>query len=123
MTLLINNLIFIALNLAMAHYHSRLIKQGKRIRHGLWAAGYLAAVGIFCLLFTWWYLPALVFLRGVVFSPALNIFRGLGISYISTSTTSVTDRLEYKVFGNSWPKRMIFYTVGLIICTVVLILL
>lgn len=123
MTLFINYIAFIALNIAMAWYHARLIKEDKRIRHGLWAAGYLVAVGIFCLLFTWWYFPALVFLRGVVFSPALNLFRQLPIDYISTSTTSVTDWLENLVFGDSWPKRMIFYTVGLIICTVVLIFL
>jgi hypothetical protein len=121
MTLFINYIAFIVLNIAMAWYHARLIKEDKRIRHGLWAAGYLAAVGIFSLLFSWWYFPALVFLRGCVFSPALNLFRGLPIDYISASTTSIIDRLEYRAFGRSWPKRMIFYAAGLIICTVVLI--
>lgn len=120
MTQLINNLIFLAGNILMAIYHVRLINRGQRIRHGLWAAGYLAAVGIFCLLFTWLYLPVLVLLRAVVFTPALNKFRGLGIGYTSRTTMSIIDRVEIRLFGGSWRKRLAWYTGGLVVAEVAL---
>jgi|ADGO01.1.fsa_nt_gi hypothetical protein len=115
MTDLINNLIFATFNLWMAYYHAQLFKANKRIRHGLWAALYLGVVGVFCLLFTWWYLPIMILNRAVIFSPALNLFRGFPINYISSSTTSIIDKIELKVFGRNWYKRMAWYTGGWII--------
>lgn len=118
MTDLINNLIFAGLNIWMAFHHARLIGQNRPIRHGLWAAGYLAAVVLFCVLFTWWYAPMLVLNRAIIFSPVLNLRRGLPINYISSTTTSVIDKLEFRLFGRNWYKRMAWYIGLFVFCSI-----
>ena len=121
MTQIINNIILIGANIAMAAYHAGLIKKNKPIKHGLWTAGYLVLVAIFCLLFIWWYLPVGIFIRGVIFSPALSLFRGLPINYTSSTTTSITDKLEYRLFKGNWYKRMLWYVGLLLLSEIVLI--
>ncbi|HEY4207967.1 MAG TPA: hypothetical protein VGM31_14185 [Puia sp.] len=100
-------LILILLTIAIAYWHSRLIKSGRPIKHGLWAfvAGVLIAGA------TWWVWPDLSDLqlvlyataqgcaRLVVFNVSLNLFRGLSWKYVSTTTTSVIDQLEGRLFG------------------------
>lgn len=73
---------FVLINLAMAWWHSRLIKQHKKIRHGLWAALYILAIGAVCVLMKNWYFgPALLFIRPLTFDPFLNVLRKLPITY------------------------------------------
>jgi hypothetical protein len=123
MTDLINNLIFAGLNIAMAFHHARLIKQNRPIRHGLWACAYMGAVVLSCVVFTWWYLPILVLNRAVIFSPVLNLRRGLPVNYISSSTTSVIDKLESRLFGRNWYKKMAWYIGLFILCLLIKALL
>jgi hypothetical protein len=118
MTQLINQLIFVAFNIWMAWYHSRLIKDHRPIRHGYWAALYLFAVLVWSVIFGWLYAPLLILQRGVVFSPALNLFRRLPINYISSSTTSVIDRIEMWLFKTNWYKREVYYLAGWLTFTI-----
>lgn len=118
MTQLINQLIFLAFNIWMAYHHSQLIKANKPIKHGWWGALYLGAITPFAILFGWLYFPLLILQRGVVFSPALNLFRGLPINYISSTTTSIIDRLEYSLFKTNWYKREVYYLAGWLTLTI-----
>lgn len=122
MTVLPGNLIFLAVNILMAWYHARLIRRHKPILHGWWATGYLATVIVFCLLYGWWWAPVLIFLRALVFSSALNRFRGLPINYISRTTGSVIDKLEYKLFKGHWYTRMGVYLFLLLVFEIILII-
>lgn len=53
--------------------------------------------------------------RGLLYSPVLNLLRGKVISYESTTTNSILDKIEAKIFGqtlskvNSFWKTRIFY--------------
>jgi hypothetical protein len=123
MTAVINNIILLAANIWMASYHAKLIAQHRPIKHGWWTAAYLGLVGLLCMLFTWWWLPVGIFLRAVVFNPALNLFRGLAITYISKSTTSIIDKLEYRLFGKNWNLRMVWYFSLLVVFEILLIVL
>jgi hypothetical protein len=100
-------LLLILVTIAIAYWHSWLIKVGRQIKHGWWAtvAGVLIAGA------TWWVWPDLSDLqlilfvtaqgcaRLVVFNVSLNLFRGLSWKYTSPTTTSVIDQLEGRLFG------------------------
>lgn len=107
MALVINQLIYLAFTIGMAYYHSRLIKDNNPIRHGVWAA---IAVAVACLfgLINWLYIPTLIMLRVLVFSPALAFFRCLPLNYTSLTSTSIIDKLERKLF-KSWGDKMAVY--------------
>lgn len=109
--------IFLAIvNIAMAAYHARLIKQGKKIQHGLWGAGYLAVAGTLSLLIHSWLLMILsLFIRKVVFDLSLNLSRGLPLFYVSTETTSLIDKFHYWVFGKNSELYMAIYTLCIVI--------
>lgn len=93
-------------NLAIAYWHAQLIRKGRPIRHGLWSALYAILIAIAV-----WPLPgmpigkiALFALacacgRLAVFAPTLNLMRGLSLTYVSKTSTSVIDRLEARLFG------------------------
>lgn len=121
-TIIINLAIFLAGNLWMAWYHSQLITQHKPIKHGLWAGAYLVGVAIVSLLLGFLYAPVLILLRAMVFSPALNYFRKLPISYTSTTSTSIADRIERHVF-KSFHQRMMWYGLALLVFTTLLIII
>lgn len=119
-----SQLILIALTIGIAYWHSRLIKAGRPIRHGLWAAlaGALIAAA------TWRVWPELSDLqlvlyvtaqgcsRLVVFNVALNAFRGLSWKYTSPTTTSVIDQLEGRLFGGrTWLSEIALGIIFLII--------
>lgn len=100
-------LILIVLTVGIAYWHSRLIKAGRPILHGVWAfvAGVLIAAA------TWWvthyltHLQVILFAiaqgcaRLVVFNISLNLFRGLSWKYSSPATKSIIDQLERRLFG------------------------
>lgn len=118
MTQIINQIIFAAANIWMAWCHAKLIRENKPIKHGLWGGGYLAAVLIWTVIFGWVYFFLLLVQRGVLFSPALNLFRRLPINHISSTTTSLIDRLEYKLFKGNWYRRMAWYVAAWIAFTI-----
>lgn len=90
-------ILFIAINIALAKYDSWRIARHKRIYHGINAVVYLILL-IYPYIVTkdWFFVIALLSLRRIVFDTALNLFRGLRFDYISSTTTSIIDRLSYK---------------------------
>lgn len=90
-------ILFIAINIALAKYDSWRIARHKRIYHGVNAVVYLILL-IYPYIVTkdWFFIIALLSLRRIVFDTALNLFRGLRFDYISSTTTSIIDRLSYK---------------------------
>jgi hypothetical protein len=104
----LSELILMVLSIGMAYWQSRLIKKNRPIYHGLWAA----AVAILILAAGWWVRGSLVLtykfilygiaqasIRLAVFNVCLNRFRGLDWNYVSKSTTSIIDQIEYDLFG------------------------
>lgn len=88
--------LFTAVNIAHAYHDSERIKAHKRIHHGLNGLFYILAIAPVILSKDWFFVIGLLSLRRVVFDTALNVFRGLRFDYISSTTTSIIDRLSYK---------------------------
>lgn len=118
--IIFNHIAWIALNVAIAYHHSRLIKQNRRIYHGWWAAGIGAVIALWGLL-NIWYVPVMFLVRLIIFSPVLAKFRGLPWSYSSLTSTSIIDKWERKLFG-TWSEKMQVYA-GLLFIAEVLLLL
>lgn len=82
----------------MAYVDSVLIKKGERIYHGLNGLFYILMVVPAYLITKDLYLCAGLFVvRRLVFDVSLNLFRGLPYNYISKTTTSIIDRVLYRV--------------------------
>jgi hypothetical protein len=107
MALVINQLIYLAITLGMAFWHFRLIKSNKPIKHGWWSLLAVAVAGLFGLI-DWLYIPVMLMIRALVFSPALSLWRGLPITYASLTSTSIIDKIERKVF-RTWGHKMGVY--------------
>lgn len=87
-------------NIAMADYHAHLIKQQRPIKHGWWGLLYVAVTIAFAFICqSWVLLIVAALLRKVVFDIALNLFRSLPVFYVSSSTTSIIDRVHNYIFG------------------------
>lgn len=107
-------------NIAMAYYHSLLMKRGKQIKHGLWSLYYLLFAALLsilnhsCLLF----IDSLL-IRKVVFDISLNLFNKRSPFFVSTETTSIIDEFHYKLFGQrlAW-VYYVAYAVGAVVVTV-----
>lgn len=97
LTKLILLVLFTCINIALAKYDAWKIKNNKWIYHGINAVIYLILL-IYPYILTkdWFFMIALLSLRRIVFDTALNLFRGLRFDYISSTTTSIIDRLSYK---------------------------
>ena len=114
--ILIAEIIFIGANLSMAGWHSFLIKEGRSIKHGYWAAVYLLFAGLVSyfnnslLLFI-----CALLIRKVVFDLLLNLFLKRQLFYVSTETTSIIDKLHYKLFGKKSEIYMSIYFAAIII--------
>lgn len=97
LTKLILLALFTIINIALAKYDSWKIASHKRIYHGINAAVYLLLlICPYIITKDWFFMIALLSLRRIVFDTALNLFRGLRFDYISSTTTSIIDRLSYK---------------------------
>jgi len=109
------------INVWMAWYHSRLIKAGKKINHGLWGGAYLMAATLLSwLIHDWWLVVLSLFIRKVVFDLSLNLFRELPLFYVSTETTSIIDKIHYKLFGKKSEIYMGIYMLVIIVLNVLL---
>lgn len=85
------------LNILLANHDAVKISQHKKIEHGINALVYLALIlPAGYLTNSWIFLIGLLALRRIVFDTALNLLRGLRFDYISSTTTSVIDRISYK---------------------------
>jgi hypothetical protein len=90
----------------MANWQAHLIKEIRPIRHGWWAAlsGLLIAGATWCASpDPWWpmvdFVVAQCASRLAAFNFFLYLFRGLPWNYVSPTSTSILDRLEYRLFG------------------------
>lgn len=96
----LSQVFLIAFNIWMARYHSRLLKKDKKIKHGLWGGLYVAvSLSITCLFGDLWLLIACFLLRKFLFDTALNLYNGRAIFFVSKETTSIIDRIHFKLFG------------------------
>lgn len=121
MTNLIPFLLGVGYNIAQAKYDSLRIKSNLRIYHGINALSYSIVLFIFYCLFPdfgWSQVLSLLVARIPVFNCALNYYRGLPLNYTSSKTTSVIDRLTYKIV-----QFMGFYTYNFVLLVVSFILL
>lgn len=112
-------IVLIAVNILMAWYHKKLIAARKPIKHGFWGFGYLifsAALSI--VLQSWVLMIASLFIRKVVFDLSLNLFREKPLFYVSSSTTSIIDRIHYWAFGNKGEIYYLIYFVAIILINI-----
>lgn len=127
-------ILFLAANIVMAWYHSELIKDGVKIKHGLWGGAYLVlAAGSAYFQDSITLFILLLVMRKFVFDTALNLFRGLGLLYVSPELERYTglwdaikkgkviDWVHYKIFGSNSLPYMIFYFSATIILSAALI--
>ena len=111
---------FILTNISLAFIDANKIKQGKRIYHGINGLIYFSF-----LLLVYIAIPnsnlltmlGLSLLRIPVFNTSLNYFRGLPLTYLSDSTTSIIDQLT-----NFIPKKIGYWTYTAILLTISIIL-
>jgi hypothetical protein len=116
-------IIFVIANISLAFIDANKIKQGKRIYHGINGLIYFSF-----LLLVYIAIPSsnlatilgLSLLRIPVFNTTLNYFRGLPLTYLSDSTTSIIDQLT-----NFIPKKIGYwsYTITLLTLSLILILI
>ena len=97
----LSQVFLILFNIWMAHYHSRLLKKGKKIKHGIWGGLYLVlSVAITYFFGDLWLLISSLLLRKFLFDIALNLsIPGRGVFHVSTETTSILDRVHFWAFG------------------------
>lgn len=107
----IGHIIFIIL---FAWLNAYLIKNGKRIYHGLNGFIFLG-ISICSCLFYWWPLSIALLLNiRFLYDALMNKLRGLPLNYISQSPKSIADKLEKKVWGNDfYTPRIIYFVISL----------
>jgi hypothetical protein len=107
-------LVYAGLNILHAKHDAWRIFDGRRIYHGINGLIHVILVGIVLICTKeWFFAIGLLSLRRIVFDTALNIYRGLRFDYISSSTTSIIDRLSY-----NFQKRygyVVYYGIFLLI--------
>tara|TARA_R110000868_G_scaffold29391_2_gene109256 strand:+ start:950 stop:1330 length:381 start_codon:yes stop_codon:yes gene_type:complete len=119
--ILIGEVLLVLVNIAMAWWHSELIKDSKPIKHGLWGAGYLLLAGAFAVFnHSWILFIASLFIRKVFFDLMLNSFRGLPLFYVSKSPKSIIDKLHLKLFSSNSELYMTIYFLVIIVINIYL---
>lgn len=127
--MIIDFIVLIGINVANAVVDAKLIGKWLRIYHGINFVAYFFLTGLlvfrleldaprsilFCL--------ASFFIRQIVFDTSLNIERGLSPYYVSTQTTAIWDRIEYKIVSSDGKKQLQFYSIGFYISILFLDLL
>lgn len=112
-------LIFVLINIGLAAIDADKIKRGVRIYHGINGLIYSALLGgVYLLTNDWMLTLGLAFLRIPVFNTALNYFRGLALTYVSESTTSIIDQLTRNIV-----KTLGYWTYNILIIIISLILI
>lgn len=108
-------------NVAMAKYHSQLMREGGKIQHGWWGLAYVVVtIGAALISKEWLLIPISFLLRKVVFDCSLNKFNNRKLFFVSTETTSIIDKIHFKIFGY---KSWIYYSLYLLISIVLTILI
>lgn len=117
----IGEILLLLANVIMAWHHSELIKDDKPIKHGLWGLGYLSLVIVMSIFSSWWLLLAGLLIRKVFFDLSLNLFRGKPLFYVSASSTSIIDRIHYRIFGKRSEIYQSLYFVLLVLINIFLL--
>lgn len=113
--------IFVAANILMALQHHLMMQDGRKIKHGWWGLAYLAFAGVASLLTHSWILFVnSLFIRKVIFDTALNLFNHRPLFFVSTETTSIIDKLHYKLFKKKSEIYMTAYFIIIIILTILM---
>jgi len=105
-------LLYCLFSAVLAYFNFRLIEQGKRIYHALNGILHLTAAGLITYYFNWVLGLSLLLLVRVIFDTTLNIFRSLGVGYISSDPHSIIDKIEGKFIeliatGIYWKRKYI----------------
>lgn len=118
---LIIAIIYVGLNILHAKHDAWRIFDGRRIYHGINGLVHIVIlIPVYFYTRDWFFVIGLLSIRRIVFDTALNIFRGLRFDYISSSTTSIIDRLSY-----NFQKRygyVIYYGIFFLIALLSIIL-
>lgn len=110
--------VFALINIGLAAFDANRIKKHLRIHHGINGLVYLALLsGVFLVTRSWTLILGLALLRITVFNTTLNYFRGLKLTYISESTTSIIDQIT-----NFIPKKIGYWFYHIILALLALIL-
>jgi hypothetical protein len=94
---------------AMACLDAEKISEGKKVNHFLNGFIHLAVALVAVYIFDWKIGLAILFQSRVIFDVSLNLFRGLGIDYVSLNPASLVDRFEKKIFGTDGITPKIVY--------------
>lgn len=112
----LGEILLILVNIAMAYYHACIFKDGGKVKHGWWGLAYIAATVVLCAVVKSWQLFVMaLIIRKVFFDTSLNYFLHRSIYYVSTETTSIIDKLHYKIWGNKSRVYLPIYLMILII--------
>lgn len=115
MTFLLNQIIFILLNLLNAGNDAIKIREDKKIDHFLNGLAYILAIATFALIFEMSVVEILLFSitcmcnRQLTFDIPLNLLRKLKWDYVSPAPESFIDKWEKKLFGNDGRKPNYIY--------------
>lgn len=97
-----------------AYTNAQDIKGGARIRHGINGAIFLS-IAAFGACISWKVGLAILCNTRVIFDISLNLFRGLGIDYVSPNPKSIVDRIEKKLFGSSLIPKILYTLISIIL--------
>ncbi len=124
-------LLYIPIAILRAWIDAKRIKGGKRIYHGINGAITLACAALVFWLADWKVALSLLFITRVFFDVSLNLFRGLGIDYISPEVVryislkeafrkgKVADYIEYRLFkNNGYAPKILYLLIIVILLTV-----
>lgn len=90
--------IYVGGNILLAYVDSILISRGEKILHGINGLIYvLAVIPAYLITKDLLFTANLFVIRRLVFDVSLNLFRGLPYNYTSNTTTSIIDRLLFRI--------------------------
>lgn len=101
---------YILFCLGLAYYNARLIKQDKRIYHGLNGLAHFTMWGLSFLITKDFILLAMLpFMGRLFFDVALNLMRGLDLDYVTDDPRSIIDCAEQLFFKEDGLTPKIIY--------------
>jgi hypothetical protein len=112
MIFIYQGLLIISLAL-IAEWHATLIKENRKIQHGWWALLYFGLTILFCFIVSSYLFFILgILIRALFFDLFLNYFRGFALTYKSSTSTSIWDKITNWI--PFWPLRFI-YLAGILV--------
>lgn len=90
------------------------IYEQKKVKHFWNGLVHLTASAIAYYFFGWRAAMAILLIARLVFDVALNLFRGMGIDYVSPKPKSIVDKIEKKLFKQDSITPKIIYLAALL---------